>query len=118
MRELRKRIVAHAHDHDAIATTGRPDQQVATGAAVWKSKGLSAEPLDLANNIFAADEPFGIAPLVERAVGTLDQSTLAWMIKESGVMLLPPTPQKNNLRVGTWARSRRVADEVQYRRAR
>ena len=53
--ELRKRIVARAHDYDAITTTGQPDQHVATGAAVRKSKGLSAAPPDLANNIIAAD---------------------------------------------------------------
>jgi hypothetical protein len=53
--ELRKRIVARAHDYDAITTTGQPDQHVATGAAVWKSKGLSAAPLNFANNIIAAD---------------------------------------------------------------
>ena len=55
MCELRKRIVARAHDYDAIATTRQPDQHVATGAAVRKSKGLSAAPLDFANNIVAAD---------------------------------------------------------------
>src|SRR5262249_43713965 len=55
MCELRKRIVACAHDHDAITTTGQPDQHIATGAAVWKSKGLSAAPLDFANNIVAPD---------------------------------------------------------------
>ena len=55
MCELRKRIVARAHDHDAITTTGQPDQHVATGAAVLKSKSLSPAPLDFANNIFAAD---------------------------------------------------------------
>jgi hypothetical protein len=90
MCELRKRIVARAHDHDAITTTGQPDQHVATGAAVLKSKGLSPAPLDFANNIFAADatvdcaaeinglvkiKSFGIAPLVERTVGTLNPST-------------------------------------------
>ena len=53
--ELRKRIVARAHDYDAITTTGQPDQHVATGAAVWKSKGISAAPLDFANDILAAD---------------------------------------------------------------
>ena len=55
MRELRKRIVARAHDHNAVTTTGQPDQHVATGAAVRKRKGLSAAPLDFANNIVAAD---------------------------------------------------------------
>src|SRR3974390_3000508 len=55
MCELRKRIVARAHNHDAITPTGQPDQHVATGAAVWKSKGLSAAPLDFANNIVASD---------------------------------------------------------------
>jgi hypothetical protein len=53
--ELRERIVARAHDYDAITTTGQLDQHVATGAAIWKSKGLSAAPLDFANNIIAAD---------------------------------------------------------------
>jgi hypothetical protein len=53
--ELRKRIVARAHDHDAITTPRQPDQHVAAGAAVRKSKGLSAAPLDFANNIAAAD---------------------------------------------------------------
>jgi len=55
MCELRKRIVARAHDYDAITTTGQPDQHVATGVAVWKRKGLSAVPLDFGNKIFAAD---------------------------------------------------------------
>src|SRR6476646_3507601 len=53
--ELRKRIVARAHDHDAIATTGQLDQHVATGGAVRKSKGLPAAPLDFAHNSVAAD---------------------------------------------------------------
>ena len=53
--ELRKRIVARAHHYDAIATTSQPDQQVATGGAIRKSKGLSTTPLDFANNIVAAD---------------------------------------------------------------
>src|SRR3954468_635420 len=53
--ELRKRIVARAPDHDAIATTGQPDQLVATGGAVRKSKGLPATPLDLAHNSVAPD---------------------------------------------------------------
>ncbi len=55
MCELRKRIVARAHDYDAITTAGQPDQHVATGAAAWKRKGLSAVPLDFANKIIAAD---------------------------------------------------------------
>src|ERR1700704_716835 len=55
MCELRKRIVARAHDHDAIATTGQPDQGVATGAAVWESKGLSTMPFNFANNFAASD---------------------------------------------------------------
>lgn len=54
-RELRKRIVARAHDYDPIAASGQSDQQVATGCAFWKSKGLSAAPLDFTNNIVAAD---------------------------------------------------------------
>jgi len=53
--ELRKGVVARAHDYDAITTVGQPNQHVATGTAVWKSKSLSAAPLDLANNIVAAD---------------------------------------------------------------
>ena len=53
--ELRKRIVARAHHHDAIARTGQPDQQVATGGAVRKSKGLAATPLDFAHDRVAAD---------------------------------------------------------------
>jgi hypothetical protein len=53
--KLRKRIVARAHDHDAITTMGQPDQHIATGAPVWKRKGLSAAPLEFANNIVAAD---------------------------------------------------------------
>jgi hypothetical protein len=55
MCELRKRIVARAHDDDAITTTGQLDQHVGTGATVWKSKGFSAVPLDFANKIIAAD---------------------------------------------------------------
>src|SRR5262249_18293740 len=55
MCELRKRVVARAHDYDAITTTGQPDQHIATGAAVWKRKGVSAAPLDFANKIIAAD---------------------------------------------------------------
>jgi hypothetical protein len=55
MCELRKRIVACAHDYDAITTMGQPDQHVATGATVWKSKGFSAVPLDFVNKIIAAD---------------------------------------------------------------
>src|SRR5262245_20284692 len=53
--ELRERIIARAHDHDAIATTGQTDQHVAAGDAVRKSEGLSTTPLDFANNIAAAD---------------------------------------------------------------
>jgi hypothetical protein len=34
MCELRKRIVARAHDHNPIATTGQPDQGVATDVRV------------------------------------------------------------------------------------
>jgi hypothetical protein len=64
--ELRKRIVARAHDHDAIATTGQPDQQVATGGAVRKSKGLSTTPLDFANNIVAADAAVDRAAEINR----------------------------------------------------
>src|SRR5215470_18810910 len=55
MCELRKRIVAGSHHHDAIATTGQPDQAVAAPIAVWKSKGLSTTPFDLADNLAAAD---------------------------------------------------------------
>src|SRR5882757_11241278 len=55
MGELRQRIVARAHDHDAIATAGQPDQGVATGAAVWKCKSLSATPFDFTNNVAASD---------------------------------------------------------------
>ena len=55
MCKLRKRIIARAHDHDAIATMGQPDQGVATGAAVWKSKGPSTTPFDFANNFAASD---------------------------------------------------------------
>src|SRR4051794_27968022 len=53
--ELRKRIVARAHHHDAIARTGQPDQQVATGGTVRKSKGLAATALDFAHDRVAAD---------------------------------------------------------------
>src|SRR5262249_33670558 len=60
--ELRKRIVARPHDHDTIARTSQPDQHVATGAAVWKSKGLSARPLDFANKIFAPNAAVDRAP--------------------------------------------------------
>lgn len=52
---MRKRIVPRAHDHDAITTTGQPDQHIATGAAVRKRKGPSAAPLEFANYIVAAD---------------------------------------------------------------
>ena len=55
MRELRRRIVARAHDHDAVTTTGQADQHVTTGATVRKSKGLQAAPLDFANDSVAAD---------------------------------------------------------------
>src|SRR6516164_11385651 len=59
--ELRKRVVARAHDHEAITTAGQADQHVATGAAVWKSKGLAAAPLDFANDIVAADATINCA---------------------------------------------------------
>ena len=62
MCELRKRIVACAHDYDAITMMGQPDQHVATGATVWKSKGLSAAPLDFANKIVAPDAAVDRAP--------------------------------------------------------
>ena len=62
MCELRKQIVARAHDHDAITNTGQPDQHVATGGAVWKSKGLSAASLDFANNVVAADARSTVPP--------------------------------------------------------
>ena len=66
MCELRKRIVARAHDYDAITTTGQPDQHVATGAAVSKSKGLSPTPLDFANDIIAADAAVDRAAEINR----------------------------------------------------
>jgi hypothetical protein len=66
MCELRKRIVAGAHDYDAITTTGQPDQHVATGAAVRKRKGLSAVPLDFANKIIAADAAIDRAAEINR----------------------------------------------------
>ena len=55
LRELRKRIVARAHDDDPITAMGQLDQQVATGSAIWKSKSFSATALDFTNNITAAD---------------------------------------------------------------
>jgi len=51
MGELRKRIVARSHDHDSIATAGEPHQSVAAGAAIRKSKGIAATPLNFANNV-------------------------------------------------------------------
>jgi hypothetical protein len=36
MRELRKRIVAGPHDHDAVTTTGQLDQAVAASTPIWK----------------------------------------------------------------------------------
>ena len=36
MRELRKRIVARTHDHDAVAGAGQTDERVAAAAAVRK----------------------------------------------------------------------------------
>src|SRR5712691_7030183 len=64
--ELRKRIVARAHDHDAIAGTGQPDQQVAAGGAIRKSKGRSPTLLDCANDIVAADAAVDRAAEVNR----------------------------------------------------
>ena len=55
MCEPRKRIVARAHDYDAITATGQSDQGVATAAAVWESKGLSTMPFDVANNFAASN---------------------------------------------------------------
>jgi hypothetical protein len=55
MRELGERIVAGAHDDDAIATTGQFDQGVAAGAAVWEGKGLSTMPFNFADNFLASD---------------------------------------------------------------
>ena len=66
MCELRKRIVARAHNHDTITTTGQLDQLVATDAAVWKSEGLSAAPLDFANNIVAPDATVDCAAEINR----------------------------------------------------
>src|SRR5262245_23279073 len=39
--ELRKRIVARAHDDDAIAAAGRPHQGIAAAAAVGKEQGVA-----------------------------------------------------------------------------
>ena len=55
MCKLRKRIIARAHDYDAVASTGQPDQHVTTAATVRKSKGLPTALLNFANNIVAAD---------------------------------------------------------------
>ena len=39
-------------------------------------------------------ESFGVASLIERAVGTPTRPPLAWMISARGSMPLPPMPQK------------------------
>jgi hypothetical protein len=44
--ELRKRFVARAHNHDAIAMTGQSDKGVAAGAAIRKRKSLSTTPFN------------------------------------------------------------------------
>lgn len=46
MCELRKRFVARAHNHNAIATTGQSDKGVAAGAAIRKCKCLSTTPFN------------------------------------------------------------------------
>src|SRR5262249_12671125 len=64
--ELRQRIVARAHDDDAIAATRQLDQHVAAGGAVGKSKRLSTTPLDFANDIAAADAAVDRAAEINR----------------------------------------------------
>ena len=66
MCELRKRIVARAHDHDAIPMAGQLDQHVATPHTICKSKGFPAGPLDFANNIVAADTSVDRATEINR----------------------------------------------------
>ena len=66
MCELRKCVVARAHDDDAITTTSQVDQHIATGAAVGKGKGLPAAPLDFANKLIAADATVDRAAKINR----------------------------------------------------
>ena len=66
MCKLRKRIIARAHDYDAVASTGQPDQHVTTAATVRKSKGLSTAPFNFANNIVAADAAVDSAAEINR----------------------------------------------------
>src|SRR5215831_9363328 len=53
MREHRKRIVAGSHDHDAVATTGQ--LAITASVTIWKGKGFSTAPFDLANDFSAAN---------------------------------------------------------------
>src|SRR6516165_7577971 len=48
-RELRKRVVARAHDHDAVAATSQADQQIAAAGAIRKGKRLSTTARDFSN---------------------------------------------------------------------
>ena len=66
MCELRQRIIARAHDYDAVASTGQPDQHVTTAATVRKSKGLPTAPLNFANDIVAADAAVDSAAEINR----------------------------------------------------
>jgi uncharacterized protein YjdB len=51
MCEMRKRIIARAHDHNAIATTGNLDHSVAAAGTVWKSKRMTTLLFNIANNV-------------------------------------------------------------------
>jgi hypothetical protein len=83
LRELRQRIVARAHDHDAIAGTGQLDQAVAAGAAVRKGKGLSAAPFDFADDVAAADAAVDRAAEIDR------------LGHDQNVLVVQPAPQSS-----------------------
>ncbi len=55
MCEMRKRIVARAHDHNSIATTRQLNQRVTAAATVWKSNRMTPLPFNVADNVAASN---------------------------------------------------------------
>ena len=66
MRELRKRIVARAHNHNAIATTGQSDKGVTAGASIRKCKSLYSAPFNLTYDFTTSNAAIDSAAEIDR----------------------------------------------------
>ena len=82
-RELRKRFVSRAHNHNTIATAGQSDKGVTAGVAIRKYKSLSTMPFDFRGNVATSNTTIDSAAKIYRLGHNQNVSSRSPLTKQS-----------------------------------